>query len=203
MSRRARVVAPASGAEVSSFDWTVQRPAPPKRADRQPLRSPRRRPRPGRRWRRGAAGAAPRPAAPPAAPPITRTPCSPSTASGWPALEREAFTKGYAQGERAGLEAGGKRAEAMLRRVAQTHRGARRAAPDADPGDRARDGAAGADAGAARRAPRGHARSRAGRGAGARRARAPRHDHAGDHPPEPRGLHGGGAGWRALGRPDA
>jgi flagellar assembly protein FliH len=35
-------------------------------------------------------------------------------------LEREAFTKGYAQGERAGLEAGGKRAEAMLRRVAQT-----------------------------------------------------------------------------------
>jgi flagellar assembly protein FliH len=36
------------------------------------------------------------------------------------ALEREAFTKGYAQGERAGLEAGGKRAEAMLRRVAQT-----------------------------------------------------------------------------------
>jgi flagellar assembly protein FliH len=36
------------------------------------------------------------------------------------ALEREAFAKGYAQGERAGIEAGGKRAEAMLRRVAQT-----------------------------------------------------------------------------------
>ena len=36
------------------------------------------------------------------------------------ALEREAFTKAYAQGERAGLEAGGKRAEAMLRRLAQT-----------------------------------------------------------------------------------
>jgi len=36
------------------------------------------------------------------------------------ALEREAFTKGYAQGERAGLEAGGKRAEAMLRRIGQT-----------------------------------------------------------------------------------
>jgi flagellar assembly protein FliH len=36
------------------------------------------------------------------------------------ALERDAFAKGYAQGERAGLEAGGKRAEAMLRRVAQT-----------------------------------------------------------------------------------
>jgi flagellar assembly protein FliH len=36
------------------------------------------------------------------------------------ALEREAFTKGYAQGERAGVEAGAKRAEAMLRRLAQT-----------------------------------------------------------------------------------
>jgi flagellar assembly protein FliH len=36
------------------------------------------------------------------------------------ALEREAFAKGYAQGERAGIEAGAKRAEAMLRRVAQT-----------------------------------------------------------------------------------
>ena len=36
------------------------------------------------------------------------------------ALERDAFTKGYAQGERAGLEAGGKRAEAMLRRLAAT-----------------------------------------------------------------------------------
>lgn len=36
------------------------------------------------------------------------------------ALEREAFTKGYAQGERAGAEAGAARAEAMLRRLAQT-----------------------------------------------------------------------------------
>jgi flagellar assembly protein FliH len=36
------------------------------------------------------------------------------------AQEREAFAKGYAQGERAGIEAGGKRAEAMLRRVAHT-----------------------------------------------------------------------------------
>jgi flagellar assembly protein FliH len=35
-------------------------------------------------------------------------------------LEREAFAKGYEQGERAGLEAGGKRAEAMLRRLTQT-----------------------------------------------------------------------------------
>jgi flagellar assembly protein FliH len=36
------------------------------------------------------------------------------------ALERDAFATGYAQGERAGLEAGNKRAEAMLRRLAQT-----------------------------------------------------------------------------------
>ncbi len=35
-------------------------------------------------------------------------------------IERDAFAKGYAQGERAGLEAGGKRAEAMLRRIGQT-----------------------------------------------------------------------------------
>ena len=35
-------------------------------------------------------------------------------------VEREAFGKGYQQGERAGLEAGGRRAEAMLRRMAET-----------------------------------------------------------------------------------
>lgn len=35
-------------------------------------------------------------------------------------LEREAFAKGYEQGERAGAEAGAKRADAMLRRLAQT-----------------------------------------------------------------------------------
>lgn len=35
-------------------------------------------------------------------------------------LEREAFANGYAAGERAGLEAGTKRGEAMLRRLAQT-----------------------------------------------------------------------------------
>jgi flagellar assembly protein FliH len=36
------------------------------------------------------------------------------------ALERDAFAKGYAQGERAGAEASAARAEAMLRRLAQT-----------------------------------------------------------------------------------
>lgn len=35
-------------------------------------------------------------------------------------VERDAFAKGYAQGERAGLEAGAQRAEAMLRRLAST-----------------------------------------------------------------------------------
>lgn len=35
-------------------------------------------------------------------------------------VERDAFAKGYAQGERAGAEASGARAEAMLRRLAQT-----------------------------------------------------------------------------------
>ena len=36
------------------------------------------------------------------------------------AIEREAFTKGYAQGERAGLDAAATRADAMLRRLGQT-----------------------------------------------------------------------------------
>ena len=35
-------------------------------------------------------------------------------------IERDAFAKGYEQGERAGAEAGGRRAEAMLRRMAST-----------------------------------------------------------------------------------
>jgi flagellar assembly protein FliH len=35
-------------------------------------------------------------------------------------LEREAFAKGYAAGERAGVEAGARRADAMLRRLAET-----------------------------------------------------------------------------------
>src|SRR5688500_16371746 len=35
-------------------------------------------------------------------------------------LEREAFAKGYEQGERAGSEAAGKRGEAMLRRLSDT-----------------------------------------------------------------------------------
>src|SRR5689334_20673879 len=36
------------------------------------------------------------------------------------AIERDAFAKGYAQGERAGMDAAATRADAMLRRLAQT-----------------------------------------------------------------------------------
>jgi flagellar biosynthesis/type III secretory pathway protein FliH len=36
------------------------------------------------------------------------------------AIERDAFTKGYAQGERAGMDAAATRADAMLRRLSQT-----------------------------------------------------------------------------------
>src|SRR5688572_31418748 len=36
------------------------------------------------------------------------------------ALERDAFAKGYEQGERSGAEAAGKRGEAMLRRLSET-----------------------------------------------------------------------------------
>ncbi len=57
------------------------------------------------------------PARPAASEPLAPTPDQQAQLA---ALERDAFTKGYAQGERAGLEAGAKRAEAMLRRLAQT-----------------------------------------------------------------------------------
>jgi flagellar assembly protein FliH len=125
MSRRARVILPAA-ADVERFDWTAEA-----------------------RTSAGAAGVAPtvtvtpftaRPAAVDAAPARAAAPATQAAATATavapaaPAddgllaehrerlagLEREAFTKGYAQGERAGLEAGGKRAEAMLRRIGQT-----------------------------------------------------------------------------------
>jgi flagellar assembly protein FliH len=55
---------------------------------------------------------------PPIAPP-PRTP-APEARPSFAELEREAFTKGYAQGERAGAEAAARRGEATLRRLAQT-----------------------------------------------------------------------------------
>jgi flagellar assembly protein FliH len=131
MSRRARLLVPAA-ADVERFAWTSQAGSSPGGTPVVTL-----------------AAFAPRPAAIDAAParPAVPMPAAVATPSGMApaappvgvggapanddvlmaehrerlaALEREAFTKGYAQGERAGLEAGGKRAEAMLRRVAQT-----------------------------------------------------------------------------------
>jgi flagellar assembly protein FliH len=63
------------------------------------------------------------PAEPPALEPelpATQGPTPAEVEAHLAALEREAFTKGYAAGERAGAEAGARRADAMLRRVAQT-----------------------------------------------------------------------------------
>jgi flagellar assembly protein FliH len=101
MSSRARVV---TDVVVEPFTWSPV--APPK-----PAAPP---PPPPREMSAPAA-------APAGAPqPITPEALSIQQQERLAALEREAFTKGYAQGERAGLEAGGKRAEAMLRRVAQT-----------------------------------------------------------------------------------
>jgi flagellar assembly protein FliH len=125
MSRRARVIA--TGTEIQAFDWTIEtRPAGADAvtpAVMAVLPSPMARPTP----------ITAAPASPIAAPPSAPTaPGAPAAApvndeslmaehrERLAALEREAFTKGYAQGERAGLEAGGKRAEAMLRRIGQT-----------------------------------------------------------------------------------
>jgi flagellar assembly protein FliH len=94
---RARLVRDSDG-DVARFDWKTAKPAPP----------------PGP----VVVEAPPPPKVAPAA--AAPEPITQDQKEHLAALEREAFTKGYAQGERAGLEAGGKRAEAMLRRVAQT-----------------------------------------------------------------------------------
>ena len=126
MSRRARLLVPAA-ADVERFDWTAEPGSssgatpvvtlaalPPRQAaiDVAPARPAMPMP---------AAAAAPAgTAATPVAAPVNDDSLMAEHRERLAALEREAFTKGYAQGERAGLEAGGKRAEAMLRRVAQT-----------------------------------------------------------------------------------
>lgn len=61
---------------------------------------------------------APAPAPPKAAAPATADPEPPRPS--FAELEREAFMKGYAQGERSGAEAAARRGEATLRRLAQT-----------------------------------------------------------------------------------
>jgi flagellar assembly protein FliH len=61
-------------------------------------------------------------------PPVARPPAAPTHAESEPtdldarraAVERDAFAKGFAQGERAGAEAAGKRGEVMLRRLTET-----------------------------------------------------------------------------------
>jgi flagellar assembly protein FliH len=58
--------------------------------------------------------------APAAAQPQRRLPDPAEQEAHLAALERDAFAKGYAQGERAGLEAGNKRSDAMLRRLGET-----------------------------------------------------------------------------------
>lgn len=93
MSSRARRLA--APLDVRSFDWVGPQPAVPHVDDR-PAVTP-------------AAGEHPAVAAD-----------APQQQARLATLEREAFAKGYEQGERAGLQAGGARAEAMLRRLAQT-----------------------------------------------------------------------------------
>jgi flagellar assembly protein FliH len=102
MSSRARIV---PSAAIERFDWNAGA-APAKPGAAPPLVDP---------AKMAQAQAAVAPAAP-QSPEQVRLENQAHLA----ALEREAFAKGYAQGERAGIEAGGKRAEAMLRRVAQT-----------------------------------------------------------------------------------
>lgn len=53
-------------------------------------------------------------------PPATSGAAQDQSSRSFAELEREAFTKGYAQGERAGAEASARRGEATLRRLAQT-----------------------------------------------------------------------------------
>jgi flagellar assembly protein FliH len=116
MSRKARLLAPATA--LAAFDWAE---GAARAVDDAPTAAPV----PAAPARAKVAEPAPAAPAAPAAPSAAAAPPAdePITAehqARLAALEREAFTKGYAQGERAGLEAGGKRAEAMLRRVAQT-----------------------------------------------------------------------------------
>jgi flagellar assembly protein FliH len=130
MSRRARLLV-SGAADVERFDWTTEAGSSPAGApvvtlaafaprqaaiDVAPARPAMPVPVPPAAVANpaGAAGAAP------VAAPIPDDVLMAEHRERLAALEREAFTKGYAQGERAGLEAGGKRAEAMLRRVAQT-----------------------------------------------------------------------------------
>jgi flagellar assembly protein FliH len=124
MSRRARVLAPATPAEAFAWGESGVVTAAAARVEARPasLLAPATPPAPAPPGAPGPPGAV-APAveeAPPSSPALDEQAMLAEHQARLAALEREAFTKGYAQGERAGLEAGGKRAEAMLRRVAQT-----------------------------------------------------------------------------------
>lgn len=62
----------------------------------------------------------PEPAPPAPPPPVSDEELRSAHQERLAAIEREAFARGYESGERAGLDAGKTRAEAMLRRLAQT-----------------------------------------------------------------------------------
>lgn len=91
MSSRARRI---DAASVQAFAWT-ESGAQPEAAAAAPAK--------------GTPAAAPKPVEP-----------EPDLEARRAAVEREAFAKGFAQGERAGAEAAGKRGEVMLRRLTET-----------------------------------------------------------------------------------
>lgn len=98
-----------AGATVTPFDWGATAAAtlaPPPPAPDAPAAAPAEPP----------VAHAPEPEADVLPPPPPEPPPSVRVAD----IEREAFAKGYEQGERAGFEAGAKRVEATLRRLAET-----------------------------------------------------------------------------------
>jgi flagellar assembly protein FliH len=77
-------------------------------------------------WQEGAAPPVPAPVPAPATADAAESPASGAEIEAavnpqhLAAIERDAFAKGFAQGERAGLEAAAKRGDAMIRRLTQT-----------------------------------------------------------------------------------
>jgi len=100
MSPRASRIDPAKAVR---FPWSSAAPGMPPLAE--PLFAP------------SLVAAAPPVGAPPMVPPA---PDPREHDAHFAALERDAFAKGYAQGERAGVEAGNRRGDAMLRRLGET-----------------------------------------------------------------------------------
>jgi flagellar assembly protein FliH len=96
MSARAkRLVQPSA---ISQFEWSTVSPSASPQAPRSTVLRPEA----------------------PAPPPVAAEPDPAEIQARLAALERDAFAKGFAQGERAGAEAARERGEAMLRRLTQT-----------------------------------------------------------------------------------